>query len=938
MEYEVFISYKSIYVDIVKAICHVMESENIRCWYAPRDLDMSSGGYDFDDSIMKAISNCKVVVIILTNEALDSEWVKIEIAQAQKKGKIIIPYVVSEITRENGLLMRLQNKHWIDAYPNPERKFSLLLNNVKLLLNESFKMEHGIEEDYYSIDKNDDSNFDFEEGMTFYEAKEYDEAAMALAASAERGNRKAALTICKLFYDFGFGDQIYKITNETWAFLERQAKAGYAYACFTMHTKYYRDYENYYISFDYLKKAVRDKSLGLAYLRLGIHYGWGMGVRPNHTLSMYYYKKAIELGCIEAYSYIGQEVEYGSDKCLPDLQKAVEYYRKGAECNDKRAIIKLGDCYAIGKGVSKNKEEAFKLFEKSISLGGYSAYCNMGYCCELDYDIDNATKYYKMAAMHDESDSFANLARIYWDKGEHEEAYRWARSGFFRKNGLCASVLGYFYELDEMYNEAWNCYFARYKWVGVGAVEMARLYLEKGYRAEGVELDEIIRMLDVMARNSNEEAINFLIQIFSSEEYLCKDVNKVYEYIKLGAVIGIPDKMYEYGISFMGDKEEFFNVFKGLEWIEKAARKEYVPAVKYLLETFNGYMYRDDDKLMEWVHVATHLKLDSISVYHLVCKKLIEDNSKDELRDYLIHNVKCHSDNEISALRDLFLWYSKGIIELNDDEIDIYNERVLEILNKVNDESVLPLQSILYILDNDFDPSIVENQQVMDGELFEKYYKYFWSSELNLFDAEKKDNFLSHLYKPFIDDESFDHINMNIVSKVTLVSDFWNTANNFFDSYENLCKRFSVSPVMYKRIKKEDLYPFISCKIADSFGRDVVRCFISMFQTGQRDLLNCRQPISDEELLNVMEKTQDGDILLFLDYFIEVHIQIQEILIENKDYYVAYLNKDIQKLLKKINTYKERLDKLNIQNLLMVFDEHYINSIIYNEEQKMKDA
>lgn len=226
MEYEVFISYKSIYVDIVKAICHVMESENIRCWYAPRDLDMSSGGYDFDDSIMKAISNCKVVVIILTNEALDSEWVKIEIAQAQKKGKIIIPYVVSEITRENGLLMRLQNKHWIDAYPNPERKFSLLLNNVKLLLNESFKMEHGIEEDYYSIDKNDDSNFDFEEGMAFYEAKEYDEAAMALAASAERGNRKAALTICKLFYDFGFGDQIYKITNETWAFLERQAKAG----------------------------------------------------------------------------------------------------------------------------------------------------------------------------------------------------------------------------------------------------------------------------------------------------------------------------------------------------------------------------------------------------------------------------------------------------------------------------------------------------------------------------------------------------------------------------------------------------------------------------------------------------------------------------------------------------------------------------------------
>lgn len=923
---EVFISYKSIYVDIVKAICHVLESENIRCWYAPRDLDINSGGYDFDDSIMNAISNCKVVVIILTNEALDSEWVKIEIAQAQKKGKIIIPYVVNEITRENGLLMRLQNKHWIDAYPNPERKFSLLLNNVKLLLNESFKAEKGTEEDLYKIDNIDDSDFDFEEGEALYEAKDYNDAVVAFAASAERGNKKAASMLCRIFYNLG--EQTDKIPNEIWEIMERQANAGYAYACFAMHTKYYKDYENYYISFDYLKKAVRDKTLGYAYLRLGIHYGWGMGVRPNHTLSMYYYKKAVELGCVEAYSFIGQEIEFGSDKCLPDVTKAVEFYRKGAEKNDTRSINRLGMCYAEGKGVDKSKEEAFSLFEKSVSLGEYEGYCNMGLYCQLDNDIENAKKYYKMAARHDEGESFANLALIYWDQGEKEEAYKWAKSGYVRKNGLCASVLGFLNESDENYKEAWNCYFARYKWVGIGAVEMARLYLEKGYRPEGVELGEIISMLDVIARNSNEDAINFLIQIFSSEEYSCKDVNKAYEYLKLGAIIGIPDKMYEYGVSFMGDKEEYFNAFKGLEWIEKAARKEYVPAIEFLLETFNGYKYKDEEKFSEWIHVAINMNLDSASVYPLICNSLEGVNSKDELKKYLIYNIKNHSPNEISALKKLIEDYNDGLIDLKDNEVDEYYNMVLYFLHNSEDDRLLPLQSLLYILDKDFNPSEVEDNQIIEGESFEKYYKYFWRSELNFFDAEKKDNVLLQLYKPLINDKSFEQVKMEFVSKISGISDFWDVANNIFDTYENLCKMFSILPVAYNKLRKEDLYPFISCKTVDSYGRDIVKCFISMYKSRQCDILNCRQPISDEKLLEVAEKAHDEDVQLFLINFVEVHIELQEILLNNKKDYVAYLNNDIQKLLDRINRFKEKLDESGIQNALTAFDENHINSIV----------
>lgn len=156
--------------------------------------------------------------------------------------------------------------------------------------------------------------------------------------------------------------------------LERQAKAGHCYACFAMHTKYYRDYRNYYISFDYLKKAVREQNLGHAFLRLGIHYAWGMGVKLNYTLAMHYYDRAVKLGCAEAWSYLGQQYEFGSDRSPADPRKALDCYLKGAQENDTRALMKLGNTYAWGDIVEKDREKAFGYYQKMIDLRDFRGY------------------------------------------------------------------------------------------------------------------------------------------------------------------------------------------------------------------------------------------------------------------------------------------------------------------------------------------------------------------------------------------------------------------------------------------------------------------------------------------------------------------------------------------------------------------------------------
>lgn len=246
MKYDIFISYKSEYISIVKALSHTLENEGVRCWYAPRDLDNNRAGSDYDDAICSAINNSRAVILVLSNEALCSEWVKIEIGHAQIKKKLIIPYVINEISsihEDNGLLMRLRNKHWIDAYPNPERKFSTLLQNVKIVLNSVLETEENSEKEKFVINDSysDDitSLFDYEEGVALYEAKEYIDAIYAFMAAAERGHKESKFLLCKIFYNLN-KIPFERVPEDIWSGFNRIAMLGHGYANFVMHTKYYK--------------------------------------------------------------------------------------------------------------------------------------------------------------------------------------------------------------------------------------------------------------------------------------------------------------------------------------------------------------------------------------------------------------------------------------------------------------------------------------------------------------------------------------------------------------------------------------------------------------------------------------------------------------------------------------------------------------------------
>lgn len=147
MAHDVFISYSSKNKTTADAICHVLEEQGIKCWIAPRDI---VGGEKYGNVIESAIKSCKVFVIIFSEESRISPWVESELNLAFTDRRIIVPFKIDSSVLEGEMRLILNNKHWIEAYPNPELKFKDLIDAVsrsigKPTLNEAEKHNQEVE-------------------------------------------------------------------------------------------------------------------------------------------------------------------------------------------------------------------------------------------------------------------------------------------------------------------------------------------------------------------------------------------------------------------------------------------------------------------------------------------------------------------------------------------------------------------------------------------------------------------------------------------------------------------------------------------------------------------------------------------------------------------------------------------------------------------------
>jgi hypothetical protein len=129
--HDVFISYAQQDKPIADAVCAKLESRNIRCWIAPRDI---SPGKSFPEAIIEGIEDGKVVVLIFSSHANKSPHVTRELTNAVNKGRIIIPFRVEDVVPSKSMEYLIGVPHWLDAVTPPlEEHLEILANTVEYI-------------------------------------------------------------------------------------------------------------------------------------------------------------------------------------------------------------------------------------------------------------------------------------------------------------------------------------------------------------------------------------------------------------------------------------------------------------------------------------------------------------------------------------------------------------------------------------------------------------------------------------------------------------------------------------------------------------------------------------------------------------------------------------------------------------------------------------
>jgi hypothetical protein len=143
MAHDVFISYSTHDKTTADAVCVTLEANGIQCWIAPRDI---IPGVDWGEAIIDAIQTSRMMILVFSSNANDSQQVRREVERAANRGLVIMPLRIENVTPIKSLAYFIGPLHWLDALTPPlERHLQNLNKAVGLQLSRIGKDKGTIE-------------------------------------------------------------------------------------------------------------------------------------------------------------------------------------------------------------------------------------------------------------------------------------------------------------------------------------------------------------------------------------------------------------------------------------------------------------------------------------------------------------------------------------------------------------------------------------------------------------------------------------------------------------------------------------------------------------------------------------------------------------------------------------------------------------------------
>ncbi len=133
MNMDIFISYsREADNNIADKICEFLESNNVKCWIAPRDVVPGQ----YARSIRDAIVESDLLFLVFSNKVNFSNHVRRELDLATNYGKTIIPFKIEEVKPGPDIEYYLASMHSYEEISiSLEKRLSKLLTDINNILN-----------------------------------------------------------------------------------------------------------------------------------------------------------------------------------------------------------------------------------------------------------------------------------------------------------------------------------------------------------------------------------------------------------------------------------------------------------------------------------------------------------------------------------------------------------------------------------------------------------------------------------------------------------------------------------------------------------------------------------------------------------------------------------------------------------------------------------
>jgi len=128
MTKKVFISHSSKDKKVATAVCSALESRGHSCWMSSRDI---KPGENFQGSIVRAIREAGVMVLVFSSNANNSDEIKKEMALASQSRKMVIPVRAEDVTPSEDFTYELATRQWIDMFIDWEAASEKLSQHVE---------------------------------------------------------------------------------------------------------------------------------------------------------------------------------------------------------------------------------------------------------------------------------------------------------------------------------------------------------------------------------------------------------------------------------------------------------------------------------------------------------------------------------------------------------------------------------------------------------------------------------------------------------------------------------------------------------------------------------------------------------------------------------------------------------------------------------------